>query len=212
MDEQLKQYLTGTLPEETEWVTNIEKQAKLDSVPIMDSLSIHFLMQLIRLHKPKRILEIGTAIGYSALRMLEAYPKAEIVTIERNEQRMQQAVENIKNQNKQDAIQVILGDALDEIDRLALTNERFDVIFIDAAKGQYKRFFEQSSPLLEENGLIISDNVLFKGYVADPHPENKRLNKIADKIRGYNEWLISHPDFTTSIIPIGDGVAISIKK
>src|SRR5690625_1420250 len=181
MDEQLKQYLTGTLPEETEWVTNIEKQAKLDSVPIMDSLSIHFLMQLIRLHKPKRILEIGTAIGYSALRMLEAYPKAEIVTIERNEQRMQQAVENIKNQNKQDAIQVILGDALDEIDRLALINERFDVIFIDAAKGQYKHFFEQSSPLLEENGLIISDNVLFKGYVADPHPENKRLNKIDRK-------------------------------
>src|SRR5690625_63938 len=161
MDEQLKQYLTGTLPEETEWVTNIEKQAKLDSVPIMDSLSIHFLMQLIRLHKPKRILEIGTAIGYSALRMLEAYPKAEIVTIERNEQRMQQAVENIKNQNKQDAIQVILGDALDEIDRLALTNERFDVIFIDAAKGQYKNLFEQSRPLIEENEIINSNYLLF---------------------------------------------------
>src|SRR5690625_6751544 len=102
MDEQLKQYLTGTLPEETKWVNNIERQATLDNVPIMDSLSIHFLMQLIRLHKPKRILEIGTAIGYSALRMLEAYPKAEIVTIERDEHRMLQAVENIKKQNKQE--------------------------------------------------------------------------------------------------------------
>src|SRR5699024_344093 len=140
MDEQLKQYLTETLPEETEWVTDIEKQAKLDNVPIMDSLSIHFLMQLIRLHKSKMIVEIGTAIGYSELQKLEEYRKEEIVTIERDELRMQQAVENIKNQNKQDAIQVILGDALDEIGRLALTNERYDVIFIDAAKGQYKRF------------------------------------------------------------------------
>src|SRR5690625_5687929 len=147
MDEQLKQYLTGTLPEETKWVNNIERQATLDNVPIMDSLSIHFLMQLIRLHKPKRILEIGTAIGYSALRMLEAYPKAEIVTIERDEHRMLQAEENIKKQNKQDAIQVILEDALDESNRLALTNERYDVIFIDAAKGQYKHFFVQSCPL-----------------------------------------------------------------
>src|SRR5699024_12340139 len=118
MDEQLKQYLTETLPEETEWVTDIEKQAKRDNVPIMDSLSIHFLMQLIRLQKPKRILEIGTAIGYSALRMLEAYRKAGIGTSERIEQRRQQAVGNMKKQNKQNAIQVILGDALSEIDRL----------------------------------------------------------------------------------------------
>lgn len=212
MDENLKQYLTGMLPEEAEWVIDIEDQAKQDDVPIMDSLGIHFLMQLIRLHKPQRILEIGTAIGYSALRMQEAYPKTEIVTIERDEKRVLQARENIKNQNKQDMIDVIHGDALDEINRLALTNERFDVIFIDAAKGKYKRFFEQSSPLLEDGGFIISDNVLFKGYVAVPHPEDKRLNKIADKVRGYNEWMINHPDFTTSIIPIGDGVAISIKK
>lgn len=212
MDAFLKEYLSKTLPLEADWVKEIEQQAKQDNVPIMDSLSIHFLMQLIRLHKPKRILEIGTAIGYSALRMHEAYPKTTIVTIERDDKRVQQAMENFKKQNQQDSIQVIHGDALDELNHLATINQRFDVIFIDAAKGQYKRFFELSSPLLEENGLIISDNVLFRGYVAHSNQANPRLEKIADKIRLYNEWLINHPDFTSSIVPIGDGVAISLKK
>lgn len=212
MDEHTIKYLTDVLPEKADWIKGIEKQAKQGNVPIMDAVSVHFLMQLIRLHQPARILEIGTAIGYSALRMQEAYPAAKIITIERDEQHFKQAINNIEAQNKQDNIHVIFGNALDELEKLAVDNEQFDTIFIDAAKGQYKCFFDLSIPLLKDNGLIISDNVLFRGLVANPNAESRRLNKLAGKIRDYNEWLINHPGFTTSIVPIGDGVAISLKN
>ncbi|MBP2256589.1 O-methyltransferase [Virgibacillus alimentarius] len=212
MDEYLLHYISKTLPAKAEWVKEIEKKAKEDNVPIMDEISIEFLMQLIRLSKPNKILEIGSAIGYSALRMQEAYPKTKITTIERDENRVQQAIKNIEKSHQSDNIHVIHGDALNEINNLAARNEQFDVIFIDAAKGQYKRFFELSSSLIKPTGLIITDNVLFKGLVANPNRGSSRLDKIAKKIHAYNEWLVNHHNFTTSIVPIGDGVAISIKK
>lgn len=212
MDQATAQYLTDILPEKADWVEAIERQAKQGNVPIMDAVGIHFLMQLIRLYQPSRILEIGTAIGYSALRMQEAYPEAQIITIERDEQRFKQAIDNIKAQKKQESIHVIPGDALEQLEKLAAADEKFDLVFIDAAKGQYKRFFDLSVPLLKDKGLIISDNVLFKGLVANPNEENRRFNQIADKIRNFNDWLVNCPDFTTSIVPIGDGIAISIKN
>ncbi|OZU89874.1 SAM-dependent methyltransferase [Virgibacillus indicus] len=212
MDEQIINYLQQTLPEKKAWVMELENQAKRDNVPIMDPVSMNFTMQLIRLKKPKKILEIGTAIGYSALRMLEAYPDASITTIEKDEGRYHQAIDNINKQNKEENITVILGDALEKISDLAKNEEVFDFIFIDAAKGQYKRFFELASPLLDHNGLILSDNVLFRGHVAVPDNAHPRHKKMVEKIRQYNELLVQHPDFTTSIVPIGDGIAISLKN
>lgn len=212
MNKEIHPYLIKTLPSQANWVTEMEIQAAKEYVPIMDPISINFLMQLIRISKPKRILEIGTAIGYSALRMLEAYPETSIVTIERNDKRYEEALKNIKSKNKEASIEVLYGDAVEMLSELAAKDEKFDCIFIDAAKGQYQNFVELTSPMLKSKGLIISDNVLFKGYVIDPENANVRQEALALKVREYNDWLAKHPDYTTSIIPIGDGIAISVKR
>ncbi|HAM81521.1 O-methyltransferase [Ornithinibacillus bavariensis] len=212
MEEHSKEYLLRHLPESEKWVKELEEKAKLDRIPIMDPIGINFLMQLIRLNKPQRILEIGTAIGYSALRMNEACPEATITTIERDDVRYQEAIQNITKLGKQDSIHVLYGDALDKLVELADAKQTFECIFIDAAKGQYKNFFELAVPLLAKNGFIITDNVLFRGYVMDPAFEHPRYTKMVEKIRVYNEWLANHPMFITTILPIGDGVAISYRK
>lgn len=212
MEEQVRQYLIHTLPHEENWVVELQEQAALDNVPIMDPVGINYIMHLIRLNKPKRILEIGAAIGYSALRMLEAYPGTSIVTIERDEHRYEKAIENITCLQKQDQIHIVYGDAIEKMNNLASNEKIFDFIFIDAAKGQYKRFFELAVPLLSEGGLIVSDNVLFRGYVANPEIAPKKYKSMVGKLRIYNEFLAKHPDFITTIVPIGDGVSVSIKK
>lgn len=209
MDATIQQYLQQNLPRNEEWIVELEKQAALDHVPIMDRVGMHFVTQLVQMKRPNRILEIGTAIGYSALRMADAYPNTNIITIEKDEVRYNQALQNINQLKKNKQINVIFGDALHILSQLKNDNEQFDLIFIDAAKGQYQHFFEQSEPLLNKNGLIISDNVLFRGYVASPDSTPKRYQKMVQKIIKYNEFLMQHPHFTTSILPIGDGVALS---
>lgn len=212
MEESLTDYLRHTLPVQNNWVSELEQQAAIDHVPIMEPVSMHFMMLQVKLKQPQRILEIGTAIGYSALRMLEAHPDTTIVTIERDEQRYQQAVTNIKHAGKQEQINLMYGDAKDIMNELITDKETFDLIFIDAAKGQYKYFFELAHQLLTKNGLIISDNVLFRGYVANPDTTPKKYKKMVEKLIAYNEFLTTHPDFITTIVPIGDGVAISLKR
>ncbi|GAB4073358.1 O-methyltransferase [Barrientosiimonas marina] len=209
MDEKLRNYLTRCLPSPAESVMDLEEEAARDRVPIMDPLGMDFVMQLIRLAKPERILEIGTAIGYSALRMLEANPSAEIWTIEKDDAWYRRAEQNIQLRQKQDHIHVLYGDALEKLE--TLSNVYFDLILIDAAKGKYQRFFELAAPLLRSDGFILTDNVLFKGYVADKEKQHPRYQAIAEKLRAYNSWLVSHPDFTTTFVPIGDGIAISSK-
>lgn len=212
MDDLINNYLLHTLPDKNIWIKELEDQAKEDNIPIMDQVSMHFVTQIIQIKRPKRILEIGTAIGYSALRMLEASPKSQIVTMERDEVRYKQAIQNIKRLNKEKNIDVIFGDALEKLNELMDTADKFDLIFIDAAKGQYQRFFELSLPLLNSDGLIITDNVLFRGFVANPEATPKRYEKMVEKIIKYNNFLMNHPEFNTSIVPIGDGVALSSKK
>ncbi|MGJ9457051.1 O-methyltransferase [Oceanobacillus sp. CF4.6] len=211
MSEKLMRYLTETLPVQQQWVYELESQARADHVPIMDKVGIHFVMQLIHMKRPEKILEVGAAIGYSALRMLEANPSSSIVTIEKDERRYEQAMNHIYQLKKDKQIEVILGDALEELVELSNQSHTFDFIFIDAAKGQYQRFFELAEPMLNNNGIILSDNVLFRGYVADPEDVPKRYTKMVKKLRDYNEMLMNHPNFNTSIIPIGDGVAVSYK-
>lgn len=206
-----KEYLQSLLEESPEWARQLEEYAKENHVPIMEPLGMQFLMQLIRLKQPNKIVEIGAAIGYSALRMQESYPEATITTIERDEERYQEARKNVTAYDKQGKIHLIFGDALEcsnEIEK----NGPFDLLFIDAAKGQYQRFFELYAPMLTTHGVIITDNVLFKGFVADPTKADKRKQKLANKIKAYNTWLTSHPDYNTSIVPVGDGVAITTKK
>lgn len=212
MDDQLKVYLNHLLPQrDQQWITEMELYAKENRVPIMEKTAIHFLLQLIQIQQPNKILEVGTAIGYSVLRMLEAAPEAKIVTLEKDEERHDMAVHNIKKQGKETNIDVLLGDALENMEKLNEQNEKFDFIFIDAAKGEYKRYFELSDQLINSNGVIVCDNILFRGYVANVENSPPRIKNIVKKIRAFNEWLTKHPNYSTSFVPIGDGVSISYK-
>ncbi|WP_246940659.1 O-methyltransferase [Bacillus pinisoli] len=204
---EIESYLHSLIPERESVLLEMEQYAKEHQVPIMELVGIEALLQFIRLIEPKSILEIGTAIGYSSIRMAKAVQDVKVVTIERDDERYQKALYYIKQANMEEQIQVILGDALE-----VNLEQSFDVIFIDAAKGQYTRFFEKYEKLLAKNGVIISDNVLFKGLVAENNTENKRIKSLVKKIQGYNEWLMNHPDYHTTILPIGDGIAISKKK
>lgn len=208
----IKNYVNEIIPKGTEWMCSLENYASEHRVPIMEKDSMHFLTQLVRIKQPASILEIGTAIGYSALRMHEACGSATITTLEKNETMYNQAVANIHAQGKSEQIHVLLGDAEQSLEELTAQKASFDFIFIDAAKGQYKNYFTLVQPLIRPHGIIVCDNVLFKGYVADEKKnDNKRLQKIAVKVRSFNAWLMEQGDYHTSIIPVGDGVSISVK-
>lgn len=211
MNHETEEYLTSLIEAQPEWIMKMEIYARDNHVPIMEPTGIAFLKQLIRVKKPNKILEIGTAIGYSALQMALAYPSTTIVTIERDLPRYQEAVDNISLYGDTESIDVLQGDAL-EISEKVAEKGPFDFLFIDAAKGQYQRFFELYTPLLKEDALIISDNVLFKGIVASNNSQSKKQQSIAKKIRNYNDWLVNHPTYHTTIVPIGDGIAITTKK
>ena len=211
IDPKQETYLNKTLDKPSEHIQQLQQYAEAHHVPIMEPLGMEFLEQIIRLKQPERILEIGAAIGYSAIRMAQSFPQTEIVTVEREEKRYHEAVKNIKDAGLENRITVLLGDALENADNLQSYGP-YDVLFIDAAKGQYQRFFELFTPSLTKDGVIISDNVLFKGYVAENPNDGSNKAKIARKIEAYNEWLIQHTEYKTTIVPIGDGVAISTKR
>lgn len=210
MNEKVEGYLNQLIPPRTGLFAEIEQYADEYNVPIMEPEGIESLLQIIRLSRPKAILEVGTAIGYSALRMAEAASDAKIVSLERDEERIVKAKEYIEKACKQHQIILLEGDAL-EMAELVKEHGPFDAIFIDAAKGQYRRFFELYESMLESGGIIVTDNVLFKGLVAEQEEtiEPKRIRSLVKKIKEYNEWLMRHPRYDSVILPIGDGVAIS---
>lgn len=211
LDVKLQSYIDDLIPERNSLFSEMEKFAKLHHVPIMELAGIETMLQLLRIHDSKKILEVGTAIGYSALRMANALPSARIVTIERDPERIQAAKEFISRSDHQAQITLIEGDAL-EVEEIISGQDPFDVIFIDAAKGQYKKFFEIYSQYLHDDGIIITDNVLFKGLVAESEIESKRTRNLVGKIVEFNRWLTKHPDYDTVILPVGDGVAISKRR
>lgn len=211
MNDNIHGYIESLLQPRTGLLAEMERYAAENRVPIMEPVGMDTLLSVMKLQKPERLLEIGTAIGYSALRMAEAVPALHITTLERDEERFEKAIEYISQSGEQNRIRVLLGDALELAEQAAETGP-FDAIFIDAAKGQYRRFFELYEPMLKPGGVIYSDNVLFKGYAAGVDAPSKRLEKMAQKITDYNEWLMAHPGYDTSIIPAGDGIAISIKR
>ncbi len=189
----------------------MERFAVENKVPIMELAGIETMLQILRIQKADKILEVGTAIGYSALRMAEALPESTIVTIERDVERIQFAEQFLMRSGRGEQIHLIKGDAL-EVEELVRRQAPYDVIFIDAAKGQYKRFFELYAKYLSDDGLIITDNVLFKGLVAETEIDSKRIRNLVKKIDDFNHWLMNHPDYNTVILPVGDGVAVSKKK
>jgi predicted O-methyltransferase YrrM len=210
--DEITQYVESLIPRRTSLLQQMEKYAEENHIPIMELIGIEVMLQILHFMKPSKILEIGTAIGYSAIRMAEALPDAQIVTIERDEHRFLEAKNNISLAGLEPRIDVKFGDALEIVEAIE-AEAPFDCIFIDAAKGQYQRFFNIYSRFLHENGTVISDNILFKGLVARTDGINKsRTKSMVEKIKAYNVWLMNHPDFQTTIYPIGDGIAVSIKR
>lgn len=189
----------------------MEQYAQNHHVPIMQLDAIEVLTQILRIQKPKTLLEIGTAIGYSAIRIAEAVPDCHIVTIERDEERIQLAKEFIAESNVGNRITLIEGDAL-EVDVAELPSA-FDAVFIDAAKGQNMRFFETYSPLVPSGGVIYIDNMYMHGLSELPIeevPRNKR--SMIRKLKEFTEWITNHPDYQTTFVPVGDGLLICLKR
>lgn len=210
MNGKIDQYLQSLIPDRVGLLKEMEEYAEAEHVPIMEPEGIETLLQLLRIHRPQVILELGTAIGYSAIRMAETLPNVHIVTIERNEKRIEEAKNNISKSGYSNRITLIESDALEAV-HLVKEYGPFDLIFVDAAKGQYRRFFELYESLLSKTGIILTDNVLFKGLVAEDvesiTPRRKR--GLVKRIQNFNQWLLSHPNYDTIILPIGDGIAIS---
>jgi predicted O-methyltransferase YrrM len=211
INEELQAYIEKKIQPRNELLQEMEEFALVENVPIMELIGIEALLQLLRIHNPSLILEVGAAIGYSALRMSFVLPEAKIITIERDEDRAKKAETYINRAGKSSDVILIKGDAL-EVEEIISAYGPFDAIFIDAAKGQYQRFFEIYSQYLNENGIIITDNILFRGLVCDDQIENKRIRSLVKKIDAFNDWLMNHPDYDTAILPVGDGIAISKKR
>ncbi|MBU8905541.1 O-methyltransferase [Desertibacillus haloalkaliphilus] len=211
ISKEINDYLESLIKPRNELISEIEQYASIHDVPIMELVGIETMLQLLNVQKPKKIVEIGTAIGYSAIRMAQQLPDSQIVTIERDPERYEKALEFIERAGVSDQIKVIFGDALEVVQEIEKLGP-FDVLFIDAAKGQYQRFFEHYGALVNEQGMILSDNVLFKGLVANQNAEPKRLKTLVKKLQQYNEWITAHPEYETTILPIGDGIAVSVKR
>ena len=186
----------------------LELYAKENNVPIMLKDGIEFLCQYIKDNNVLNILEIGTAIGYSAIRMSLVNDNIKITTIERDEERYKLANENIKKLNLENRITTVLGDALDT----EITGN-YDLIFIDASKGHSIDFFNKYKPLLNKNGVIITDNLSFHGLVEDESlAVTKNQKGLVKRIKKFIEFLDNNEEFTTTYIEVGDKISISRRK
>jgi len=204
----ITEYLHQILPETEGYLKYMEEYAAKHEVPIIHKEMKAFLEVLCKMHKPMKILEIGTAIGYSASVMAIAAGKdCHVTTIERDSDMTTLALANIKELALSDRIRVIEGDGLEV---LSCLSSKYDMIFIDAAKGYYNEFFEYAINLINDGGLIISDNVLYKGMTAEDAIVKRRQKTSGGRMREYLVMLCNHKKLSTSVIPIGDGVAVSI--
>ena len=207
MLEELKEannYIIGKIKEINPVVLEMEEFALEHNVPIVTKEVAKYLEFMVDINETTNILEVGTAIGYSGTLMLNACEKngGRLTTLEIDEQRYEQAKENFEKAGLTDRVTQILGDATVEIEKL---EEKFDFIFIDASKGQYKKFFEDSYDLLEDGGVIFIDNIMFRGYLYKEYP--KRFKTIVRKLNEFIDYLYAeHPGFT--LMPFGDGCGL----
>ena len=185
----------------------MEAYAMENNVPIIEKKSIVFIMKYIKEHNVETILEIGSAIGYSAILMASSSKDVQVTTIERDETRYMECLKNVKKCGMEKRINVVYQDALE----LNLSEElKYDLIFIDAAKGQYIKFFEKYKNFLKPGGVIITDNLKFHGYVGESSKLDKgNLKSLVEKIEGYVEFLQNNKEFDTVFKDIGDGLSIS---
>ena len=229
VDENIVAYINALDTNIPEYLLDMAKEALENHVPIIRRETMTLLKFLIQLKQPKNILEIGAAVGFSSILMSEYMPKnCHITTIERNEQRIQKAKENIVKYKKSDEITLLEGDAADilkdlvnrnnshidkqlrKVDNKISKNGQFDFIFMDAAKGQYMNFFPYIMELISSDGMLLTDNVLQEGKVAKSrYGITRRDRTIHARMREYLYTLTHMDDLNTIVLPVGDGVTIS---
>ena len=188
----------------------MEEYALENNVPIIEKDSIAFIMKFIKANGIKNVLEIGSAIGYSAILMASSSQDVMVTTIERDETRYMECLKNVKKCGLDKKINVVYQDALE----VNLPNEvKYDLIFIDAAKAQNTKFFEKFKYFLTDDGAIITDNINFHGYVGESKMLDKsNLKSLVEKIEEYVEFLKTNPEFDTKFYDYGDGLAVSVWK
>ncbi|MBQ5475041.1 MAG: O-methyltransferase [Lachnospiraceae bacterium] len=215
-DERIVSYIHSLEKSNGSLLDDMEKYAHDTDVPIIRKEVESFLRTLITIRKPKRILEVGTAIAYSTIIManvMDDYMKDwKIVTIENYPPRIEEASKNIKLSGFKN-IELIEGDANEVLKKLADDNNEFDFIFIDAAKGQYMQYFQQADRMVTFNGIILSDNVLQEGDIVESRFAVERRNRtIHSRMREFLYEIKNRKDYESSIIPIGDGMMLNCKK
>ena len=192
-----------------QFILQMKEYAEENHVPIMTDDGLHYLLQYIKKHHVKKILEIGTAIGYSAICMCGVSDDIEVTTIERDEPRYLEAVLNVEQAELEDRIHLIFQDALEvELD------DTFDLIFIDAAKAQNIKFFERFEQNLKQGGTFITDNMDFHGMVQvdEDKIESRNVRQLVHKVKNYIAFLQENKNYDTQFLSIGDGLAVSVKK
>lgn len=189
-------------------ILDLEKYAKENNIPIMLPDGIEFLVEYIKNNNIQSVLEIGTAIGYSAIRIALLDSNIKVTTIERDEKRYKEALKNVNDFNLEKQINIVFDDALN-----VNINSKFDLIFIDAAKSQYIKFFEKFKVNLNPKGVIVSDNLSFHGLVETPieNIKSRNVRGIVRKLNSYIDFLKNNEEFKTTFYKIGDGISISKK-
>ena len=214
LDERLLTYLNSLDSGNGELLDQIEKEALADEVPIVRKDMQSFLKFLLAVKKPGRILEVGCAVGFSALLMAQANPvDCAITTIESWEPRIPVARENFRRAGRERQITLLEGDAGEILPQLLSEGKQYDWIFMDAAKGQYPVLLPAVVGLLADDGVLVSDNVLFDGEIIESRYVVTRRNRtIHKRMRDYLYTLTHHEQLTTTVLPVGDGAAVSVKK
>ena len=210
IDERMAAFIQSFDSGNSPFLETLEQEALADNVPIIRGDTQNFLKLLLAVKQPVRILEVGCAVGFSALLMSEYAPaECRITTIEKYEKRIPVARENFKRAGKEDVITLLEGDAMEILKEL---HDIYDFIFMDAAKGQYIHFFPEVYRLLAKDGILVSDNVLQDGEVLESRFAVTRRNRtIHSRMREYLYTLTHHEGLQTSILPVGDGVTVSVK-
>lgn len=212
VEERIVSYINSLEKENSPVLEEIEKEARKDGVPIIRKEMESFLRVMLSIKKPMRILELGTAVGYSAILMSEYIDeKGQIITIENYDKRIPIAKENIKKAGRENVIKLLEGDAMEIMP--TLESNQFDFVFMDAAKAQYIHFLPEVLRLMKKDGVLITDNVLQEGdLIQSKYVVRRRDRTIHKRMREYLEVVKNHPQLETSIVPIGDGITMSVKK
>ncbi len=212
VEERIVSYINSLEKENSPVLEEIEKEARKDGVPIIRKEMESFLRVMLSIKKPMRILELGTAVGYSAILMSEYInEKGQIITIENYDKRIPIAKENIKKAGRENVIKLLEGDAMEIMP--TLERDQFDFVFMDAAKAQYIHFLPEVLRLMKKDGVLITDNVLQEGdLIQSKYVVRRRDRTIHKRMREYLEVVKNHPQLETTIVPIGDGITMSVKK